>query len=271
MNESNNRIFSEEEVGRLLRSAIKQQEEDSEAKYNADHGMTLEEVSRIAAEAGIDAKYIRRALLNLDIPEEEVLKPGFWGIPNVIEYKSQIPGLLNEDAMQRILGEIRETFKNPRGQFNTLKNSFEWTNQGSTGNPVLVQVQPVDGKTNILIRERQDNPLVLSYLLPFMFGPIALIATLVNGQYGGFAFILAAFLAIFMGIRWLLWKHYQKRHKVLTELRDTIHTAIEENQEKAWSYADVSDTSAPAKLSLDGVDTYSSESTSDRTSKKTKT
>lgn len=272
MRDSNNRIFSEEEVGRLLRIAIKQQEADAEARYNADHGMSLAEIERLAAEAGIDAKYIRVALQNLDVPEKETISPGIWGIPQTIEFKYQVPGKLNEDAMERILVEIRRAFKKSRGKFDTLKNSFEWTNSGSSAGSALVQAQPVNNSTHITIREKQDNPLVLSYLVPFMILVMGTIGSLAEGNPKAFAVILGIFSVLFFIMRWNCWRIYQKRHKVLSELRDKINLALEENREKDWSYADSPSTSvAGPELSLDATEGYTSAADARRTSNKTKT
>ncbi|MEM8487906.1 MAG: hypothetical protein AAF564_20310 [Bacteroidota bacterium] len=271
MRDSDNRIFSEEEVGRLLRIAIKQQEADAEAQYNMNHGLSLEEIERLAAEAGIDAKYIRVALQNLDVPEKEAIKAGFWGIPQTIEFKYQVPGKLNEDAMERILVEIRRAFKKSRGKFDTLKNSFEWTNSGTGASPALVQAQPVNNNTHITIKERQDNPLVLSYLIPFLFLTIGTIASIAESNLSACFFISSNFSALFFLARWNCWRVYKKRHKVLSELRDKINLALEENREKAWSYGDTSSTNATGpSLSLDAAEGYEQERESRSSAKKTK-
>ena len=268
MRDSDNRIFSEEEVGRLLRIAIKQQEADAEAKYNTDHGLSLQEIERLASEAGIDAKYIRAALQNLDVPDEETISPGLWGMPLVIEFKYQVPGKLTEEAMERILGEIRRTFKKTRGKFDTLKNSFEWSNTHGTA---VVQAQPVNNATHITIKERQDNPLVLSYLIPFMLLLVGGIGSMAEGSLMAFSVILGIFAAMFFLMRWICWRIYQKRHTALSELRDKINLALEDTREKTWSYADDTNTeSAGPQLSLDVAEGYQSEHETRISSKKTK-
>jgi hypothetical protein len=54
------KIFGEQEAAELLRAAARMQEELGKDSYSA--GVTLEELRRIASEAGIEPKYLDRAL-----------------------------------------------------------------------------------------------------------------------------------------------------------------------------------------------------------------
>ena len=270
MSDANNRIFSEEEVGRLLQLAIQQQEDDSEAKYNMDHGLSLAEVQRIAAEAGIDAKYVKRALRNLDAYQKTDIKPGIWGMPSKLEIDFTVPVLLNEDAMEAMLIEIRKSFKNTRGNFDKLKHSFSWTNKGSVASPVVVQAQPINEKTHIQIIERQDNPLVLSHLLGMILLFAGTIGSIAESNLKAFGVILSIFAALFFIARWICWKIYQKRHKILSELKDRIITIVEDFEEKPWSYADNEKADQHPELDLHEAEGYST-SSNIRDKKKTKT
>ena len=260
MSDTNQRIFSEEEVGKLLQLAIKEQEADSEAQYNMDHGLSLDEIRRLAAEAGIDGKYIQLALQNLDTYDKEGIKPGFWGIPSKIELNFTVAGLLNEDAMEKILVEIRKAFKNKRGNFDKLKNSFSWTNTGSGSSPAVVQAQPINGKTHITILEREDNPLILSHLIGLMLISVGTFASIINGSLVGFLAVSSIFTVLFFLARWICWTIYKKRHKALSDLKSKIIVAMDEFKERPWTYGDTNSEEAGPQINLEDAEGYTTTS-----------
>ena len=55
------RVFSEQEVSQILRRAVQISEEDSSQAYVP--GITQSELERIAAEVGVDAEALSRAIL----------------------------------------------------------------------------------------------------------------------------------------------------------------------------------------------------------------
>ncbi|MFK7848475.1 MAG: hypothetical protein AB8G77_24510 [Rhodothermales bacterium] len=270
MSDSQGRTFNEEEVSRLLQLAIQQQEADTEAKYNLDHGLSLEEIQRIAAEAGIDAKYIRHALQNLDKKEEPDIKPGFWGAPIALVYDTNVPGQLTEKVMVDILAEIRKEYKDTRGNFAKLKNSFEWTNAGASSmSPSVVQAQPLNNATHLLIKERMDSFLALSYLPA---GLALMLSTLIFlKEPTTTAFLVATIVTsvLFFSARWANWRNHKKRHKALTTLQNNITRVIEKNDSANWSYGD--QTSARGSLlDLEESEGYLDDEEKMRASNKTK-
>ncbi len=270
MSDPSKRTFNEEEVGRLLQLAIKQQEADTEAKHDLDHGLTFEEIQRIAAEAGIDEKYVRYALQNLHRKATPDIKPGFWGAPTSLVLDKEIPGLLNEDLMVEILSELRKTYKKSRGVFEQFKTSFEWTSASSSGGHILVQAQPVGNNTRITVKERLDGYIVLTHFMEFI---ILFIGTMISiGQQNPALFlgVLSAVASIFFLARWGMWNIHKRRNQKLSGLLENIRQIAESHHDSDWSYGDQTSAHDMPLIELDDAEDLSSEHET-RTSGKTRT
>ena len=59
------RLYDEKEVGRLIKRATELQREEP-MRAAVSGGLSLDELADIAAEAGIDPRYLRRAALEMD-------------------------------------------------------------------------------------------------------------------------------------------------------------------------------------------------------------
>src|SRR5438477_8931583 len=75
---SDERRYSDREVRLILRKAVDLQHRSSEAT-DSSRGMSLEELTQVAAEAGISATHVSRAALEVGTPAGQ--PSGFFGSP----------------------------------------------------------------------------------------------------------------------------------------------------------------------------------------------
>lgn len=268
MSDASKKKFTEDEVGRLLQLAIKRQEEVKDTHASLDHGLTLEEIERIAREVGIDPMHLNYALAHLDDPTDEAPGFYFWGSPQILEFGAEVDGRLTEETMVDMLAAIRETFPKSRGNFEKLKNSFSWNNS-----TITIEAQPLGEKTLLNLKEKMDGPIVgahLWWILSLLLGLMIYVGT----DTTLFTLsITAGITGLLYAIGWYVnrtisEKKEQKIRGLLSRLREI---SVVHNQPATWSYADsATNTSPTSKLDLEASKGYVADPPGKEAVKKTK-
>lgn len=93
------RHYSEKEVGRLLKHAtdLQQADEAGGPGGRGGGGMTLATLQEVAAEAGIEPRYIRLATARIDTPKPGGLGQWLAGTSLLLRAERIIPGELREE------------------------------------------------------------------------------------------------------------------------------------------------------------------------------
>jgi hypothetical protein len=107
------RFVSEREAGRILERAARLQEASRDGADGSSPGISISELERIAAEAGIDATFLKSALAE---PVPPNVKRSFLG--QVEEREAVIDGELSEDGWEGI-----NEFLTKQGRFVTLSST----------------------------------------------------------------------------------------------------------------------------------------------------
>ena len=99
------RRYDDEEVGKLLKRATELQRRDpSTGTGSSTGGLSLRELEEIAAEAGIDPSYLRRAAAEAESqPTDESLGSRLAGESLSIIQETVIPGELTSEGFERVL------------------------------------------------------------------------------------------------------------------------------------------------------------------------
>ena len=101
------RRYSDKEVSRLLKYATDLQEEDEAGRRAlGGGGMTLATLQEVAAEAGIEPRYVQLAAARIDSPEPTGIGPALAGSPLLIRAERVVPGELLDEDYERIAEEI---------------------------------------------------------------------------------------------------------------------------------------------------------------------
>lgn len=156
------RRFDEKEFAVILRKAAELQAGD--AAHLPRTGMTLSEIETIAAEAGIDAKYLRQAARNLSVHT-----PTSWqkitGPPASIHTQRTVAGEYDADALATLV-DAAQAELGRAGTARDVLGGLEWTTKDSFG-PVNVTARPRGGETRIQVStDRKETAAVLLSLLP---------------------------------------------------------------------------------------------------------
>ncbi len=100
----NPRIFSEKEASEILQRAAKLQETSADGSYTP--GVTIDELARIATEAGIDRKYLEAALT---APTSASVKTSLLNL--IEEHELVIDGELDAEGLAELVDELRQVSK----------------------------------------------------------------------------------------------------------------------------------------------------------------
>ncbi|HZH98018.1 MAG TPA: hypothetical protein VEX38_03530, partial [Fimbriimonadaceae bacterium] len=96
------RIFSEQEVGEIVRRAVQLQEQAKDAELYTP-GITREELSRIAREMGIDPKYLEMAIGTSKVSPDP--KRGVFNLTQ--EFERVVDGELKQEDFDLLLEHVR--------------------------------------------------------------------------------------------------------------------------------------------------------------------
>ncbi|MEM6337898.1 MAG: hypothetical protein AAF752_15105 [Bacteroidota bacterium] len=133
------RRYTEGEIAEILRRAV----DAHEAQKQADHaeGLTLEELQRAGAAAGLPAEVIAAAAAAFDRAPSPPKITAQAGIPMTVQHEATLPGPLTDDAWSRLVADARRTFK-ATGKVEQMGSLRRWKN----GNLNML-VEP-DGETH---------------------------------------------------------------------------------------------------------------------------
>ena len=154
MNEPTNlpRVYGEKEIGRILKRATELQVEEPTAPTGA--GITLKELEDIAAEAGIDPTYLRRAALEMD---SGVHDRSFWaevaGEEIVLVREVTLDGEVPDRGFEHIATTIQSVSRE-HGQPSLLGRTLTWRAEtANKSRTIQIVVSSRDGHTRVRLEE----------------------------------------------------------------------------------------------------------------------
>ena len=146
------RVYGDKEMGRILKRATELQHDEPSAPTSG--GVTLADLEEIAAEAGIDPKYLRRAAMEVDTG---VADSSFWasvvGEDLMLTRDVTLPGELPDDGFERIVTAIQSQARE-HGQPSLLGRTLTWRAETvSKSRTIQVVVTSRDGHTHVRLEE----------------------------------------------------------------------------------------------------------------------
>lgn len=148
------RLYDEKEVGKLLERATELQREDP-GRALAPGGLSLAELEEIASEAGIDARFLRRAAAEMASGgQEKEMWEGITGERLTLVQEAVVAGELNEPGFERVVEALQRSAQE-NGQPSLLGRTLTWQAEtaGKT-RTIQVTVTSRDGETHIRGVER---------------------------------------------------------------------------------------------------------------------
>lgn len=213
------RRYSDEEFAEILRRAGELQASRRDAASAPEviepstgealtrpPGMSLDEISSIAREVGIDPALVRRAATTLEADEVAFAETS----PDRFLLKRSVPGTMKRDDLARILTAVRDA-SGMHGETVSGVPGVEW----KTGDVVktVVSAASLDGQTELRVAVDATGARILSHLFPGLAGlltGVAVGATLEPGLAGGIA-VMAGSIGTGLGAGHLIWKRVLSR------------------------------------------------------------
>jgi hypothetical protein len=166
------RIYSDKEASELLRRAAELQDSVAEGGMPRT-GLTRAQVEQIAAEVGIEARFVREAMAEASAQRPNAASESrLFGGPLALESTRIVPGEATEAQWEAIVREVRRIIGDS-GRRDRLGRAWEWTSPERELEETRVSVRPGEGQTEIEIVQRHDGAAFLYYMTTGMLSLIA--------------------------------------------------------------------------------------------------
>ncbi len=210
------RVFSEQEASEIMQRAVRLQE-SSQAGNEYTPGVTLEELKRIVEEAGIDARFLDKAVAGIDTAEKSTI-----GVFNLTEeFERVVEGEMDPEDFDKILHLVR---KNGTGGLMQVGRTL--TGQGTTGvHVVQINVESRNGRTRVKVKYIPVTAYFIGLHLPIILSAVSIAPFIQSGH----PWLGVATVTGMLGIGtcvfgWLV----KKGRKAAKQLTGKIVEAIEE-------------------------------------------
>ncbi|MDX1740775.1 MAG: hypothetical protein R3178_05750 [Rhodothermales bacterium] len=219
------RIYDEKAVSAILKRASQLQ-----AKSNEDggFGLSLTELKQIAADAGIDPRFVALAATEFIYPEEP--EANWWGGPLSHSIEWTIDGEIDDIAWEEIVAEIRRHFKDT-GEVRSWSNSHEWAHSGRNAIQAHLTATAREGMTRLSLFWAEPTLAVAAYIpllvLSLIMLPIVFEALALSGLAGALAWF-TGFGVLFTLARWFLSHLSSGKRRDLTELKGRLERIASE-------------------------------------------
>jgi hypothetical protein len=145
------RIYDEKEIGRILKRATELQHDEPSAP---GAGITLADLEEIAAEAGIDPRYLRQAASEVDVTHPDA---SIWakvvGDDLLLVRDVTLTGELDQEGFERIVAAI-QTGAREHGQPSLLGRTLTWRAETpSKMRTMQIVVTSREGQTRVRLEE----------------------------------------------------------------------------------------------------------------------
>lgn len=213
------KVFSEKEAADILQKAVKLQEAAGEASNAYTPGITVDELRRIAEEAGLDPRYLEQAIAG-----EKLSEPAKkWFLNLVQEHDRVIEGELPPDRFDLVTEEVssrslrrsglRQIGRALEGQF-SKGWGFGW-----------MRISSRNGRTRLQVRSNSFVPFMGMMYPSFIIGLITAANLSEHGQGPlGLGIMGALLVAGFTAFRF----GQKKSHETVAKLVDELEGRISE-------------------------------------------
>lgn len=195
--------YTEEEARAIFKRAAERHDEARRAEESSRAGLTLKELQRIGAEAGIDPEHVAAATTtDLTRSAAPNRQSTFLGIPTSYQASHTIPVDISDEAWETIVPELRRIFRKDGtpGQFGRVRTWKIPYDYFTAFGPVNVTLSPEKDKMHVKVEKSQKYnvysllALIVLICWPGIFaagsGLSGLLAVLLGGTllFGAFSF-----------------------------------------------------------------------------------
>lgn len=160
--------YSDKELGMILKLAVERQESVS---YSKSDGLSLAEIQQLAAEIGIDPKFITEAAAALEA-QSESQGSSFLGAPTKFRFERTVTGEVPESEFSEIIEVIRRA-TGLQGQVTHMLDSLEWKGWDNFDRHTFVTIKGRRGETKIKVFGHWWGPAFILYGVTSLGGLLA--------------------------------------------------------------------------------------------------
>jgi len=236
--EADKKLYSEDEIAALLKRATELQTTDSVAPVA---GLTLAEIKKIAAEAGIDPRYVQAASLDLQGAKPAGRRKHLLGGPTQLEAERVVRGTVTEEQWEAMMQECRRAF-GQSGRTERRENTREWVSTGQELEEMRLTVSTRGDRTMLQLARQFDGAAGLYYFVGLLMSFMAVLVMVKKlewtpliewgmalGGLGGIALMLRTLFGRFVGGQ-------QQKHKQLLDRLEAIVEAGETPSAEEGTY-----------------------------------
>lgn len=217
--------FDEEQFALILRKAAELQARDTARPRG---GISLREIEGIAAEAGIDPRYVRQALA-VALPAAEPGPLGrLVGMPFRLDARHSVPGELDRQELSAIIDALQFAAGRP-GSAREVLGGVEWKAKDAFGS-VQASVRRTGDDTRIHIEaDRRETAAVLGILFPVAGFLAGTLHAATAGAGAPAALIILASSAGGFGVARVIWEAISRKwrrrvEEMMTKVIGSIRT-----------------------------------------------
>jgi len=200
------RRFGDDEINRILQTAVDLQQRSGVAADDSSRGLTLAELRQVAEEAGIDPRFVDLAASDLDAPVERQ-ENGLAGGAYSWHFRTSVDGEIEDADRDRVLQAIRSVL-GQKGEVADVYGRMEWSHDDGSG-PVIVGIASREGKTEIDVSAAKATEVGMIHGLGISFGGVfggAAVSGLFGLSGGAALPLVAAMGALSYGATRLGWR-----------------------------------------------------------------
>ena len=170
------RRYTDREMALILKRASELQEQGP-STGTREQSHTLSELEQIAAEVGIDPRYVAEAANAVDV-EPTTKRAPLLGAPTTYQVSRFVEGEVPETEFAEMLDTIRRV-TGKHGEVSRVLGSLEWKTMGPRGE-TYVTISPRQGKTAMRIGGQYGLSAGLVYGVAVTIGAALLVGTSVS-------------------------------------------------------------------------------------------
>ena len=170
------RQYSDREVRLILKSAVELQQRRADRTGEGSGGMSLAELEQVAAEAGLDPNFVRRAAAQLDAVGPPSNHNAFLGGPTQLVLERVVNHTIDPARFDALLDVVRAV-THEVGEVSTVGRQFGWKGR-LDGAKSDVSVSVGDQRTTLRVRIQLDEAILGHFMIKTgLLGMVSLIAT----------------------------------------------------------------------------------------------
>ncbi len=198
-----NKVFSEEEIQRIIKRATELQKKESNSKEEKDSGLTMDELLSIGEEAGLDVQYLKTAAL--EVRDQKIIRHSGITDTHIFEEREFGTEAPEDLVWDDVIAELTHHFGGDTfGSTKEHRQKKEWTHTSVSGIETIVSLNNRGDQSKLRLSQRVGlgSPLtegisygaILAFLLTVVgmaiFEPSVATATMMGAGLWGMSSLL---------------------------------------------------------------------------------